>query len=148
MRTIAGTLILAAALASSSSAVAQTAATDAKHAQPSMMEGKHGDPKSECQAMMSKKQEMNDKLQAMDAALDKLVAEMNTAAPGAREKPMLAVIIELVADRKAERMMMMDLQSSMMAHMMRHMQSKDPKSGCPMMQMEKKQASSLDGPAR
>ena len=113
-----------------------------------MMEGKHGDPKSECQAMMSKKQEMNDKLQAMDAALDKLVAEMNTAAPGAREKPMLAVIIELVADRKAERMMMMDLQSSMMAHMMRHMQSKDPKSGCPMMQMEKKQASSLDGPAR
>jgi hypothetical protein len=35
--------------------------------------------KAECQAMMAKKQEMQDKLQAIDATLDKLVAEMNAA---------------------------------------------------------------------
>jgi Skp family chaperone for outer membrane proteins len=46
------------------------AATGAKH---------DAEMKAECQAMMAKKQKMHDKLQAMDAALDKLVAEMNTA---------------------------------------------------------------------
>lgn len=44
------------------------------------------DMKTECQAMMAKKQEMQDKLQAMDAALDKLVVEMN-AAPRGPKRP-------------------------------------------------------------
>src|ERR1035437_2228384 len=56
--------------------------------------------KTQCEAMMATKQEMQDKRQAMDATLDKLVAEMN-AAKGSKEvdaleKPMAAVINELV----------------------------------------------------
>ena len=52
--------------------------------------------KTQCEAMMATKQEMQDKRQAMDATLDKLVAEMN-AAKGSKEvdaleKPMAAVI--------------------------------------------------------
>jgi Skp family chaperone for outer membrane proteins len=97
------------------------------------------DMKAECQAMMTKKQEMQDKLQAMDTALDKLVAEMN-AAKGSKEvdaleKPMAAVINELVAQRKASRAMMMEMQPAMMAHMMHHMDMHGTKGAmeCPMM---------------
>ena len=75
--------------------------------------------KAECEAMMAKKQEMQDKLQAMDATLDKLVAEMNAAKGSkevdAMEKPMAAVLNELVAQRKALRSMMMEMQPAMMA---------------------------------
>jgi hypothetical protein len=97
------------------------------------------DMKAECQAMMAKKQEMHDKLQAMDGTLDKLVAEMN-AAKGSKEvdaleKPMAAVINELVTQRKASRSMMMEMQPAMMAHMTHHMQMHGAKSAmeCPMM---------------
>jgi hypothetical protein len=97
------------------------------------------DMKAECQAMMTKKQEMQGKLQAMDTALDKLVAEMN-AAKGSKEvdaleKPMAAVINELVAQRKASRAMMMEMQPAMMAHMMHHMDMHGTKGAmeCPMM---------------
>ena len=91
----------------------------AKDPQAAPMTGhhKHGvqgakqapDMKAECQAMMAKKDEMQNKMQAMDASLDKLVAEMN-AAKGSKEvdaleKPMAAVLNELVAQRKAARSM-------------------------------------------
>lgn len=60
----------------------------------------------------------------MDAKLDELVAKMNAAstsdAPDAMEKPMAAVITELVAQRKAIQSMMMEMQPQMMAHMMHH----------------------------
>ena len=76
--------------------------------------------------MMAKKEEMQDKLKAMDATLDKLVAEMNAAKRSkevdAMEKPMAAVINELVAQRKAFRSMMMEMQPAMMEHMMHHME--------------------------
>ncbi|MDL2718289.1 MAG: hypothetical protein PT977_11075 [Acidobacteriota bacterium] len=82
------------------------------------------DMKTECQAMMAKKKKMQDNLHAMDAALDKLVAEMN-AAKGSKEvdaleKTMAAVINELVAQQKASRSVMMEMQSAMMAHMTHH----------------------------
>jgi Skp family chaperone for outer membrane proteins len=99
----------------------------------------HADMKLECQAMMAKKQEMQDKLQAMDAALDKLVAEMNAAQEskeaGAMEKSMAAVINELVAERKASRSMMMEMQPVMMTHMMQHMHMHGTRGAmeCPMM---------------
>jgi hypothetical protein len=101
---------------------------------------KHADDmKAECQGMMAKKQEIQDKHRAMDATLDKLVAEMN-AAKGSKEvdaleKPMAAVINELVAQRTASRSMMMETQPAMMAHMMRHMRMHGTKGAmeCPMM---------------
>ena len=114
------------------------------HHKGSDARAKHAaDMKAECQAMMAKKQEMQDKLQAMDATLDKLVAEMNAAKeskqPGALESPMAAVINELVAQRKATRSMMMEMQPAMMAHMTHHMQRHGAKGEmeCPMMKTGK-----------
>jgi len=96
------------------------------------------DMKAECQAMMAKKQQMKAKVQANDAALDKLVAEMN-AAKGSTEKErtMAAVLNELVAQRKATHSMMMEMQPEMMAHMGRHMGMHAAKGTmeCPMMKM-------------
>ena len=106
------------------------------HKMDSAATAKHdADMKAECEAMMAKKQEMQDKLQAMDATLDKLVAEMN-AAKGSKEvdaleKPMAAVINELVAQRKALRSMMMEMQPAMMHHM--HMHGAKGAMECPMM---------------
>ena len=102
--------------------------------------GHHKDMvKAECQAMMAKRQEMQAKLAAMDADLDRAVAEMN-AAKGSKtvdalEKPMMAVINELVAQHRAERSMMMEMQPAMMAHMMKHMKEHGGmgSSSCPMM---------------
>jgi hypothetical protein len=98
--------------------------------------------KAECQAMMEKKQAMQVKLDAMDASLDKLVAEMNAAKASkevdALEKPMAAVLNELVAQRKVMHSMMMEMQPPMMAHMAHHMQMHGPKGAmeCPMMKMK------------
>ena len=102
------------------------------------------DMMTECRAMMATKQEMQDKHKAMDATLDKLVAEMNAAKGSkdvdAMEKPMAAVINELVAQRKVMHSMMMEMQPEMMAHMMRHKDMKGMHGGtgameCPMMKM-------------
>ncbi len=101
-----------------------------------------GDMNAECKAMMVKKQEMHEKMQAMDDSLDKLVAEMNFAkgsnAIDAMEKPMAAVINELVAQRKATRTMMMEMQHEMMGHMGHHAGMNGSKGGmeCPMMKMD------------
>jgi hypothetical protein len=95
--------------------------------------------KAECKAMMDKRQAMQDKLAAMDVDLDRAVGEMN-AAKGSKtvdalEKPMMAVINELVAQHKAARSMMMAMQPEMMGHMMKHMDGQGPKGAmsCPMM---------------
>ncbi len=84
-----------------------------------------GDMKAECEAMQAKHKAMEEKMKAQDATLDALVAEMNAAktskAPDAMEKPMAAVLNELVAQRKAQRTMMMEMQPEMMAHMRHHM---------------------------
>ena len=104
--------------------------TEAKHA---------ADMKAECEAMMAKHQEMQAKLQAMNAELDRLVADMNAAKgskePDALEKPMAAVINELVAQRKVFLSMMTEMQPAMMTHMMRHMNMHGAKGAmeCPMM---------------
>ncbi len=110
------------------------------HKMDSATMAKHeADMKADCQAMMAKKQEMKDKCLAMDATLDKLVAEMNAAQDSkkadAMEKPMAAVITELVAQRKVMQSMMMEMQPAMMEHMMRHMDMHGGKGSmdCPMM---------------
>ncbi len=100
-----------------------------------------GDMKAECQAMMAKHQAMQDQLKAMDVKMDGLVADMNAAttstAPDAMEKPMAAVINELVVQRKAQRAMMMEMQPEMMKHMEHHMDmhGKKGEMDCPMMKM-------------
>lgn len=97
------------------------------------------DLKAECQAMMARKQEMQEKFQAMDAKLDGLVAEMNAARESrqadALEKPMAALLTELVAQRKEFRALQMEMQPAMMAHMMRHQHMSGMKGEmeCPMM---------------
>lgn len=114
------------------------------HQKDSAATAKHdADLKAECEAMMAKKQAMQDKLQAEDAALDKLVAVMNAAKDSkevdAMEKPMAAVINELVAQRKASRAMMMEMQPEMMAHMLHHMHAQGTKGAmeCPMVKTGK-----------
>jgi hypothetical protein len=121
-------------------ATAPQAAPMTGHHKAHVARAKHDtDMKAECQAMMDKKQEMQDKAGAMDASLDKLVAEMNAAKGskevGALEKPMAAVINELVAQRKASQAMMAEMQPAMMTHMMRHMRRHGTKGAmeCPMM---------------
>lgn len=150
-------ILAATALAFAVSAGAQTppassAAAPATGAQAAPAMGHHkagvakpGDDaglRAECEAMIAKRKTMQDKLVAMDASLDKLVAEMNAAGvskePGAMEKPMAAVLNELVSQRKALRSMMMEMQSPMMAHMAHHMQMHGAKGAmeCPMMKMK------------
>jgi len=117
------------------------AATMTGHDKGSAVTAKHDADmktmKTQCEAMMATKQEMQDKRQAMDATLDKLVAEMN-AAKGSKEvdaleKPMAAVLNELVAQRKASDSMMMQMQPMMMTHMMHHMHGAEDAMECPMM---------------
>jgi len=97
------------------------------------------DMKAECQALMARHKEMQEKLQAMDARLDTLVAKMNAAKGSkeadAMESPMAAVINELVAQRKTFLSMMMEMQPAMMAHMTHHMQFHGTRGAmeCPMM---------------
>jgi hypothetical protein len=111
------------------------------HHKVSAATAKHDvDLKAECEAMMAKKQAMQDKLQADDAALDKLVVVMNAAKPEVdMEKAMAAVINELVAQRKACRAMMMEMQPEMMAHMLHHMHAHGTQGAmeCPMVKTGK-----------
>jgi hypothetical protein len=132
-------LFAAAALALAIGAGAQTPPATGHHKHGAATAGHEADMKAECEAMMAKKQELQDKIQGMDADMDKLVAQMN-AAQGSKdvdalEKPMAAVINELVAQRKAFRSLMMDMQPAMMDHMMHHMNSQGTKGAmeCPMM---------------
>ena len=85
-----------------------------------------GDMKADCRGHEgASTRRCTERMKAQDATLDALVAEMNAAktskAPDAMEKPMAAVLTELVAQRKAQHSMMMEIQPGMMAHMRRHM---------------------------
>lgn len=146
MNRISTSLTLAAALAFATTGFAQAAAPPMHHPQgTAMKDSKEGGMMAECQAMKAKHHEMMEKQMAMDATLDKLVAAMNAAAgdkkADAMEKPMAAVLNELVAQRKAMHSMMMEMEPKMMAHMMRHMEMHGENGGmkgmsdCPMMKM-------------
>lgn len=103
----------------------------AKSPEAAPMADSKADMKADCKAMMAKKDEMQVKLQEMDVALDKLVAEMNAAKADAMEKPMAAVINELVAQRKASHAMKKEMDAEMMGHMDMH--GTKGKMECPMM---------------
>lgn len=139
--------LAATALALAVSVGAQTPPPPAPPAAPmsghrmDMAPGARHDPgmMAECQTMMARKQAMEAEHLAQDAALDRLVAEMNAARSSrkrdALEQPMAAVLTELVAQRKASHAMMMKMQPEMMAHMMRHMSAHGTMGmmDCPMM---------------
>jgi hypothetical protein len=148
-------IFTAAALALTVGVGAQTTSTSTPPAVPITGHHKHSAEgakhdagmKAKCEAMMAKKQEMDAKLDAMDATLDKLVAEMNAAKSSkdvdALEKPMAAVLNELVTQRKATRAMMMEMHHEMMGHMMNHMKMHGGKGAmeCPMMKEGKETTS-------
>jgi len=138
--------VAAVAVALALSVAAQTPTPTAKSSKQSMA-GSHQEAgmMAECKAMMAKKEEMQEKLQAMDVKLEKLVAEMNAAGTeqkvDAMVKPMAVVINELIAQRKAMRSMMMEMEPAMMTLTMHHMHPEGTKgamksmSDCPMMKM-------------
>ena len=161
LTTLAPGILAAAALSLAVSAGAQTptpnaappatrtpqaaSATGHHHKGASAKGTQDADMQKECEGMMARHREMQEKMQGMDARLDKLVGEMNAAgeskAPDAMERPMAAVINELIAQRKASRTMMTEMQDGSMTHMSHHMQMQGMKGTrgtkgsmeCPMM---------------
>jgi Skp family chaperone for outer membrane proteins len=120
------------------------AASTPVHHKDGAAAAKHeADMKAECQALKVRKQEMQDKIQAMDVKLDKLVADMNAVRDSkevdALEKPMAAVLTEMVAQRKVLQSMVLEMHSAMMEHMARHMGAHGAKGAldCPMMKTDK-----------
>jgi hypothetical protein len=87
------------------------------------------------EAMMARHKEMMAKMAAMDARLDDLVKQMDSAKGGKKVETTAAVVRELVAQRKQMREHMMTMQPKMMRHMMEHMRMGMMKGmmECPMM---------------
>jgi flagellar basal body L-ring protein FlgH len=91
----------------------------------------------DCQQMMQAHQKMMDDMKAMDARLDTLVQQMNSATGQAKVDATAAVVSELVTQRKTMFDRMEGMHGEMMRHMMEHMQAggADAMMKCPMMQM-------------
>ena len=108
-----------------------------------------GSMMEECRTMMSSHRQMKSDMEAAQAKLDALVAEMNAAEGDAKTAAMADVITELASQRKSTMSRMMDMEPRMMQHMMGHMRT-GMKEGaergmeCPMMkEMGDKNPSSL-----
>lgn len=90
------------------------------------------DMKVHCQEMMAKHEQVMTKMKEMDAKLDQLIADMNSAKGNQKVDAMAAVITEMAGQRKA----MMSMMHEMMP-MMGHPAMGDMKDGmmqgCPMM---------------
>jgi len=102
--------------------------------------GTMGSMMAEDKAMMAERQRMTDVMDANDATLNRLVAQMNAATGTQKTDAMAAVIAELVAQEKQARHQMMSMEPEMMRHMMAHMKSgtmagmEQSMKMCPMMQ--------------
>lgn len=109
---------------------------------PMMPAGEKPGMMMDCQAMMAKNQEMETRMAEMDARLQQLVDQMNTARGSAKVDRVAAVVTELVTQRKQMREQMMTMQPMMMQHMMQHMHHGMMKgmgegmAGCPMMKKD------------
>lgn len=110
-------------------------------AQNKMMGGKKmggmmgGGMMAHCMEMMKKRETMKSDMKAMDDKLTGLVATMNTASDADKSAAIVAVINEMIAQRKKSSDMMSSMQSGMMQHTMEHMQKgKQSMMMCPMMQ--------------
>ncbi|MGZ8733426.1 MAG: hypothetical protein ACXW5U_31830 [Thermoanaerobaculia bacterium] len=97
----------------------------------------------DCAAMMQQHEAMQQHMAEMNARLQKLVDDMNSAKGSAKVDKTAAVVTELVAQRAMMQKEMMEMQPKMMEHMKEHMQSgmmkgmADATSGCPMMKHDK-----------
>ena len=115
------TIAIAAGLATTASLAQQNqpkAGTQPNAAQSGMMTGKMAD---QCKQMMAMHNRMMADRKAMDEALDRKVAAMNSATGSAKVDAMAAVINEMVAQRKQMMSKMSGMQEQMMAHMAEHM---------------------------
>ena len=120
-------LALACALAFWSPARAQ----DAEPSGTKMkMEGKMMD---QCQEMKAHKEKMMAEMKAQDAALTAQVAAMNSAPESKKPGLMAAIVTTMLEQRIARDAHKAKMEEEMMQHMMKHMQSKEDMSACPMM---------------
>lgn len=89
----------------------------------------------DCQQMMQAHQKVMQDMQAMDARLDTLVQQMNSATGQAKTDATAAVVNEMVTQRKTMRESMQRMQMQAMRHMAEHMQAGggDAMMNCPMM---------------
>lgn len=90
-----------------------------------------------CAAMMEHHAEMQERMKAMDAELDGLLAEVENATGDAKVDALAAVVEELVEQRRSMHAMMAKHQPMMMRHRMQHMGEGGAMSDCPMMQRMK-----------
>jgi hypothetical protein len=121
-------------------AAAQTPPSPRPHAQMPSKTAKPGAPAKmtmTCEQMMQAHQKMMDEMKAMDARLDTLVQQMNTATGQAKVDATAAVVTELVTQRKTMVDRMEGMHGEMMQHTTEHMQAggADAMMKCPMMQM-------------
>ncbi len=120
---------------------AQTPPATASHQHEQMQQktAKPGPPAKmtmSCEQMMHARQQMMEDMKAMDARLDTLVQQMNSATGQAKVDATAAVVSELVTQRKTTFDRMEGMHGEMMQHMMEHMQAggADAMMKCPMMQ--------------
>lgn len=94
--------------------------------------GAQGDMMARCQQMLSERQGMMQRMQAMDKNLDDLIADMNKATGSRKVDAVAMVVTEMAAQRKQMHQEMMRMNEGMMSHMMEHMQNGSA-AMCPMM---------------
>lgn len=99
-----------------------------------MEEGEKAPMGDACEAMMTHHQEMQERMKAMDAELDALLAEVENASGDAKVDALAAVVKALVEQRRSMHAMMAKHRPMMMQHMMQHMGEGGTTSDCPMMQ--------------
>lgn len=95
----------------------------------------------DCQGMMSMHKQVHQRMEAMDAEVARLAADMNQATGQAKVDAMARVINAMVEQRTAMRSMMEEMQPAMMRHMGAHMQKgAESMASCPMMKESSKDA--------
>ena len=99
----------------------------------------HDAKMQDCQAMMAERQQMHEKMQAMDAKLGDMVDQMQDASGEDKIEALAAVVTELVTQRRQMHEKMWAHHAHMMQHMMTHMQAmqsgtREGMEDCPMMQ--------------
>lgn len=103
------------------------------------MTQKHDATTQDCRAMMAERQQMHEKMQAMDAKLGDMVDQMQDASGEDKTEALAAIVAELVTQRRQMHQKMGGHHAHMMQHMMTHMQAMQSGTmkgmeDCPMMQ--------------
>ena len=103
--------------------------------EPMMQEKGSAQTSQQCMAMMDAHQNMMAEMERMDAKLQEMVASLKSAKGEERWTVVIAILDELVSQRKAMREKRAQMQSGMMGHMAKGMTGEARKSmmQCPMM---------------